>query len=191
MGDHGGYRRYLQTTKEACPVNRWLGISSPFTYLSDLVINGWLWALCVSGFVEMSNQYLVIRELCMVVSGERELGCLFSLSISCNISISAGCGSEMRECPTWVGCWMWSTPLTQPEKYSCYALFCFRATTSSLWHLAVIRGKPWIPTHIHSEFQALDPNSTPTLAYSKIAAQSLDNAQIESVCMRPFHTSYR
>lgn len=41
--------------------------------------------------------------------------------------------------------WMRSTPLTEPEKYSCYALFCFRATTSSLWHLAVIRGKPWIP----------------------------------------------
>ncbi len=57
-------------------------------------------------------------------------------------------------------------PLTQPEKYSCYALFCFRAATSSLWHLAVIRGKPWIP-HISTvdsdRCRTLDPNSTPTL----------------------------
>lgn len=57
-------------------------------------------------------------------------------------------------------------PLTQPEKYSCYALFCFRATTSSLWHLAVIREKPWIP-HISTvdsdRCTTLDPNSTPTL----------------------------
>lgn len=57
-------------------------------------------------------------------------------------------------------------PLTQPEKYFCYALFCFRAATSSLWHLAVIRGKPWIP-HISTvdsdRCRTLDPNSTPTL----------------------------
>lgn len=59
--------------------------------------------------------------------------------------------------------------LTQPEKYSCYALFCFRAATSSLWHLAVIRGKPsiphistvnsdrWIPTPLpHCSVQSLD-----------------------------------
>ena len=57
-------------------------------------------------------------------------------------------------------------PLTQPEKYSCYALFCFRAATSSLWHLAVIRGKPWIP-HISTvdsyRRTTLDSDSTPTL----------------------------
>lgn len=57
-------------------------------------------------------------------------------------------------------------PLTQPEKYSCYALFCFRAVTSSLWHLAVIRGKPWIPhmSTVNSDrCRTLDSNSTPTL----------------------------
>lgn len=81
--------------------------------------------------------------------------------------------AEIGERFTWERCWMWSMPLTQPEKYSCYALFCFRAATSSLWHLAVIRGKPWIP-HISTvnSTLTLDPKpNSHTARYSKATAQ--------------------
>lgn len=86
---------------------------------------------------------------CRFAPGKRNWENLFSHALSpycCHINISAGdLKVQKRVCLTWVGEWMWGIPLTQPEKYSCYALFCFHATTSSLWHLAVIRGKPWIP----------------------------------------------
>ena len=102
-------------------------------------------------------------SVCMCVCGNRKWERVFPY-FWC-ISWRSGSWNK-RECLTWVWCWMQSMPLTQPEKYSCYALFCFRATTSSLWHSAVIRGKPWIP-HISTvnsyRCRTLDSDSTPTL----------------------------